>query len=772
MQSSQKIGLGQIELSDRLPTDKYVLNELSLTSAGVFNADGKLLRTLWSGVKKTEGTYDISTIEWDGLNDDGEDVLEEASYYKVVANNISEYWEGVIGNSSDTLVGEDVWHGMGYPTDGIIIGDKLYHAYGPNEQTGTIGSFLLSNPQKKIEELDSPRTYPSYSHLGWDGEHLYFAGVWQWSAGELYSGISSSTLPNLRSANLWNNPADDSVPINGFEFPIMDKMYDESKPKVTGLAVFTGFPLLVITRGKINNLRLVNKDTGVLVREYTTFINPKCCKINLYGQLWLIHGLPGEEVAEIFAISVSDGELISVGQIPGFNNVRALAISDNAQYLYISDDRLTDNRMRMFSTTSGAELVAFGSAESYYTDATFKPLKFMWSKFDDPDALSFIIPTPEGGFWLNDVGNFRMVKLSSNNGSFETEIQFLPLIHEMTIDMKDPTRVFSAFKEFKINYAAPLEVGNVNRAWRLVKNWGYSKAVSDANVFIQFDKMRAVETMSNGRTYGLVIDDLVDPKPASLRFVELVEGGVLRDTGVTIFDDFFKTSLKKNGRIVRGNYVDSNWVIYEKLITGFDSSHNPIIGDETIISRVLNANIPSEFPDEFGEMTSNGSMIQIFTRKGSSGDFHISSSKLGGTDIGFKTTKGVVYPLDSDYPLYENTFDIRDSVQHFGNNPIALDNWFMWGYHGEFWKNSQTNYWHMLTEDGLFLYAFGTDGTKPSKSWTTAPWGMAGNAIRFGLAKTNGQVYLYHNDESFHGGIHRWKINNLESIKEFKLLLT
>ena len=755
-------------------TDEYVLDEMSLTSAGVFNADGKLLRTLWSGVKKPEGTYSIDTIEWDGLDDDGEDVTSQAAYYKVASNNVSELWEGVIGNNSDTLIGENVWHSMAYPCDGLIIGNKMYIAYGSNEQTGPIGSFLLDDYQKQIQELYSPTVYPSYTHLAYDGTNLYFAGKWEWSAGGNNSGVSSSTLANLRNYNNWNNPTSQTVTIEGTAFPIMDKVDNPAKPRVTGLAVTPGDIILAVARGSINSLRIVNKGTGALIQEHTTFINPKLCKSNQYNQLFFIHGAKGSEVGELFAVNNSTGELISLLVIPGFNDVRAVEINHNSQFVFIAESDGSD-RVKQYSLSSGSELVALCLDESYSVDATLKDMKFMLTRFDDPESLSFIALPPEGGLWVNDIGNYRIVKISGNNGAYEDAIQFLPLIHEMTIDRKDPTRVFSAFKEFKINYSAPLQLGNVNRAWQLVKNWGAIDVLAAENVFTEFDKLRYVETMPNGRTYGLVIDKLVDPKPASQRFIEFVEGGVIRDTGVTIFDSTYRTSMKKNGRIVRGDLIDSgsgyDWIIYEKLITGFDGSNNPIIGAEAIISRVLNANIPSGFPGDFGEKTANGNMIQIHTGKGSPGDFHISGSKVGGTDITFKTTRGVAYPVPDEYHLLENTYDIRDGVQYMGNEVIALDNWFMWGYRGEFWRGTQTNYWQMLTEDGLFLYAFGTDGTKGKTTWTSSPWGMAGNAIKFALVKVGGQVYLYHNDESFHGGIHRWKITNTDSIKEFKLLI-
>jgi hypothetical protein len=43
--------------------------------------------------------------------------------------------------------------------------------------------------------------------------------------------------------------------------------------------------------------------------------------------------------------------------------------------------------------------------------------------------------------------------------------------------------------------------------------------------------------------------------------------------------------------------------------------------------------------------------------------------------------------------------------------------------------------------------------------------GAAGNSFSPSLVTVNGIVYLWHNDESVHGGVHRWRLDGLQSIK-------
>ncbi|MGI8637604.1 MAG: PA14 domain-containing protein, partial [Segetibacter sp.] len=50
--------------------------------------------------------------------------------------------------------------------------------------------------------------------------------------------------------------------------------------------------------------------------------------------------------------------------------------------------------------------------------------------------------------------------------------------------------------------------------------------------------------------------------------------------------------------------------------------------------------------------------------------------------------------------------------------------------------------------------------------------GFAGNAFSPSIVKEGDDYYMYHNDESVHGGIHRWKITGLNTIKEETIPIT
>ena len=68
------------------------------TSAGAFDTSGTLVRTLWSNRRYTAGVHDAA---WDGRNDDGQPVREDADYeIRLLTHNVIYTWDGVIGNTS------------------------------------------------------------------------------------------------------------------------------------------------------------------------------------------------------------------------------------------------------------------------------------------------------------------------------------------------------------------------------------------------------------------------------------------------------------------------------------------------------------------------------------------------------------------------------------------------------------------------------------------------------------------------------------------------
>jgi hypothetical protein len=116
-------------------------------------------------------------------------------------------------------------------------------------------------------------------------------------------------------------------------------------------------------------------------------------------------------------------------------------------------------------------------------------------------------------------------------------------------------------------------------------------------------------------------------------------------------------------------------------------------------------------------------------------------------------------------------FDVGNNVNNYaGSTVMVLNQNVITGYHGEFWKNSQTNMYNHYLDNGLAIGQFGTVGPCSVE----APAMMAGNAISPQLVSgaNADEMYLYHGDESYHAGLHKWKISGLSTITQLDIPIT
>ena len=198
-----------------------------------------------------------------------------------------------------------------------------------------------------------------------------------------------------------------------------------------------------------------------------------------------------------------------------------------------------------------------------------------------------------------------------------------------------------------------------------------------------------------------------------------------------------------------GEITDSgNWIIFN----GF--THNDTARDEDFIE------IPNPNPGP-------GEPATILLAPVYDGP-HLGGVKRGENQLSFATAEAVELVTGDPFPV-NGEFDARRFGQTRGGNiALSKDDIIIWGYHGEFWEGTQTNIWNMVSEEGLFLKQFGV-ADREVAFFTVAE--MAGNAYSPALVKIGEDMYLWHNDESYQGGLSRWKISNLSSVQRIRLPL-
>lgn len=732
-----------------LPDNTYTLDQSYKTSAGVYDDNGNLLRTLWSNVTQEAGTYTESTFDWDGLNDDGENVESIATHFKVVANNITATWEGVIGNTSDSFTGTTV-HRHFLPFHDILIYDgDIYFTKDYTEAWGSVSKADLSTPNSRIDIMPGQTVQQTTNRIATDGVRLYMAGVKSFSPTITY--VQAATFANLGDFNQYLSFQGATETIFGTTFKVTDVVTDSEEGRVTGLAVQTSGNWLIVARENTNSVHIVHKTTGVLAQTLT-YTAPKLCKVDSSDNLWMVVN----EVVTKYTINSGTGALTDSGfSISGFNTVMGLTLNADGSLISIADiDSNGDHRVKEYSTITGSLVSTFGRTENYAENPTVYNDKFLFkSESQADDQYIGMAYESDGSIWITDKGNDRALHFNSSK-IYQNQIMYIPAFYSTSIDPNDVNRAFANFKEFEIDYSLTLQAGNGNNAWTYKNNW------SESDVY----NINDITTLSNSRTYGIT-----SLGGGTYEFVELVDGVGLRKTGVT-FTQWDFASLKKDGSVHRVDNISTSGTqtLHKRQITGFDGSNNPILASETVFTSftIANNERAAGWAVSAGEITDNG-IYALFNGSQQTG-FHLMGIKASESNFKFKTSHGVVYDAEDPFPA-NGEYDLRAGVEYGGNKAIAIEDYIIWGYNGEFWENGQTNKYNMYDDSGLFLKQFGETS---QAGLGLAISGMAGNAFDSQVIKYGGDLYFYHNDESYHAGLHRWKISNLSSKQEFNINIT
>lgn len=737
----------------------FTLAIKSSTSAGVFTKEGVLIRTLWSGVTYPAG---IHTEAWDRLDDEGKGVPQTGYDIRVLSNNVTYTWEGTIGNTSTALTGPtkrrsyEQIHGM------AIAGNTAYYALGYSEGNTTTEQFKLTNPQSRTVVLAGEGGGEFVEHLATDGTNVYWGAQDPFAKNNCFvfatqvATNNQTTFANGRAVSLER----------GRTFTSAINYINNTAAKISGIAVQKTGDYLFVAHQGLNQLRVLHKTTGALVRSITISA-PRGVTIDSQNNLWLISGVGAGTVRQ-YTIQ-SNGTLSAPTlTLAGLVEPLAMAVSPDSKTLLVADGA-TSQQIIAYDNVTGQLLWGYGKTGGYQVDARVGNDKFLFRYAAVRTVGTFIAFTPNGSFWVGDSGNCRVQHYGANRQYLE-RIMYLPHFYNSCVDANDPTRVFAGFLEFKVDYTKPLAPNN--GSWSLVRNYSGNL---DSTYDDKYRRLRFVATLSNGRTYGFI--HRTAPRANVNQLVELPTTGLLRLTGFELSTaDYTQLygdgSLRKQSRFVLN--TPTTWT--RRNLTGFDSRNNPQWGPEVVVVQSPNATNQdplfrgNDAMLRSGEVTASNVGIAFdgtIPPNGSSG-YHLGGLQAGTNKWLWRTAKVTHDRYTGVYPD-DGAYDIGNNVKHAGNQAVVSGRHIIWGYRGEFWKNGQTNKYTHVYDNGLMLNAFGTSSFEQLE--TSAPAGMAGNVFTLSLVNdqlsAGNRMYLYHNDgAAHHGGIHRWLVSGLTTVRE------
>ena len=791
-----------------------------ISSAGVYDQNDVLVRTIWSAQTNDPRVNNLSTA-WDGLLDNGTIAASGTYTIKLLTNDVQYNWDGVIGNTSPNHA-NCLYHNWAESITDMAISPagEMYFTTQYNERLVVAQVTTTVDPQtcRPVVPQAFRIAYSAFLTCT-DGTLAYFAGFNGNTDSFAWAVSTAQILPanNLCEKLHYDFPSGTSV-----RFGVITKVagFDASPTNFltqpSGLAVQQSGNYLFLARAFRHTVMTIDKTSGATLQTLTTLTNPQRIATNpATGELWITHGNSPSIVVEKFTAD-GTGNLSSTGVVIfGIANPQALAVSPDGAMLLVVD-AAPAHVVRAFNTSDGsvrttwATSGVFGTLGGYFNSPAVTLTKFCFLTSGYGAVQPWITFAPDGSFWLGDISNYRNLHFSSGNApAYIEQIAYIPLFYSTRLVRGDNTRITANFLEFKLNYSKPL--GANNGSWTLTYNW-LGNLAPDSYEYKNngFNALQFALVASNGRTYGCL------NSATARKFYEMDPVHGLRDTGHAVSGGAYvdaSLNLYQFNNAVTGQFLQ----IWENPFTGFDGSNNPTwqFGDQGRgpLKWQSAAPMPANWINVgvYGseglksDTTASGLMIFYYpytdvtsdTKSYLAGFDPVSGILKWQTHYGQPPNHGALPGAPSflaflQYPDVP-TAPYANGEGQFGGGILRYlsgDPNIFTSHHGEDWANNQTNQLYHWHESGLLVNRFGTllqsqsgaysgpgslkgdptninspDGIPISSpySWKATP-GFAGNAGWGDVALVDGVYHVYQNDEWYHGGIHRWSIKNANSI--------
>lgn len=792
------------------------------TSAGVYDARGKLFRTLWSARPYGAG---IHNELWDGKDDYGNAAQAGSYTIKVLYGNVHYDWDGVIGVTEDSVAGPHNWDATAaFPSSLAFIKDNAYVAGGYNEARIEAYVFDEKRPYTVAPLNMALFSGGQFEYAASDGQRVYFAALhyccgasnavvsfspdgqpWDFSQGTLIPSIghlpgyfvNTQMRPFLALRNVRG------VDVGPFQ-----------TTTISGLAVQRGGNLLATAHGargggrmtaSLDSIYLWDKNTGARLGTIQGIASPQKMAFDLNGDLWVIEGGPvvdwhwdrGARLARIRGVG---GKNEISEPIQGLGNPVDVAVNPVNGHLFVADGG-TSQQVKEFDPQNGKLLATVGKAGGYgqgsACNATITPTTF-WLDFNWRSTgvtQPWIAVDESGDLWVGDFTASRMLQF--HQGKYVRQIEMGRYASLVSVPRNSPTRVFGGWHgmlEYAVDYNLPLQPGvqagpggtweSLRSGWKAVRNWYPCFQQAEAG---QQDgrsaQLLGAETLANGQTIGMVT---YHGGPFGLKnaLVSLPESGRIGfvNNRITTARTVWLDPAGSFYRPVRsGTAAAPEFTIKRFAITGFDAQGFPQWDDGTALAS-LTPNLAGGNPmpgcwyDGCDFMPSAGGVIPVYDATGSNKNvtpgtlaFHLGGLPVNGTALAWQTLpeKPIVYPDG------RGSYATK-SASNFGNGAHTIGHDIFAGINGN-WQQFACQYFH-YRDDGLLVGQFGWRSSDmypsvsrghpdPMQGQPLAP-GFCGNPVMFKVVAVGSDYYIYNADEGYRAGIHRWHVSNLKSIHE------
>ncbi len=779
----------------------FVINSPSAaTSAGVYDSNGILIRTLWANVFLTEGNH---VRYWDGKNDLG--ILAPRGTYtiKLLTNNVIYKYDGKIGTTSGHWYEPDRWENFGWngSLHFAFSGSRGWIATGYAEGTYNVGYFDVANP---FSPLPVSTQYVNQNieldDIATDGQWVYLMnrGAWHgfpmvtaidaksgfpvsFSSGMQQSGPRCAAFPGKRcgandAAASWFNTTTSYIDPNS-----------AGTLQPTGIAVQREGRLLAVAHGDYvkdgtvyhpDMIKLFDKRSGVVIGVISTIHNPTQMAFDSKG-LWVLGN------GTLYLVT-SVGNRNSLSQpLSGLSHVLSVDTNPVKSTVVVLDGG-SSQQMKEYSSFTYQLIRSYGIQGGYSNcDPTISTDRLMLdSTAVDGRGLayrSWVRVQDSDDIWIQDGGNGARILHISPSNHYVDQILFTRPSYHLAVSETLPSRLFMGMLEYAVDYSVLLKPGDPDRfrggneSWRLLRNWSVCADGAAGSSTYGFRDITNLERLANGGVYATAVD-----QDKNVRVVELPRGGKapLRSTPV-VFRKGDWRQLLRDGSLsysamvgAQHNCVSS----YTARLAGFDANRNPHWEEfrtETLVcpdSKHLVVPNSGWGSDYTGSEATKSGYFPIYA----AGSATIHNSKassnyphLAGAKPGLKSFAWTSMPEECvSRPDLHGAFPCSDSFGgHDGVGPPRTEGKSIFVLYDGQYASYGAQVYHFW-EDGLLVGQFGNTYPYPTDLTLAAHPGNAGNIATFGTTTYKSDIFVYMPDESF-APISRWRIANVKSVHEF-----
>ncbi len=677
--------------------------------------------------------------------------------------------------------------------DAAMDGSTVITANGYAEGRPNASTFQVADPQSPQAFFNIGQNV-QLDFAATDGNLAYFGNV-----GDGWAGSVAFVLAyDVATRKPYNFPsgvklANGSYPLGGvidLDSSATTLTGDSRLHLQTGLAVQKSGKLLAVSHGSYTvpgtsitslgeeQISLFDKTSGARVGKIAIH-DPQRIAFATNGDLWIISG------AQVMRLSSVGSSNSVVVRLQGIVKPLAIAVDPSTDDILVADGGVSQ-QVKRFSR-NGQLLSSYGQLGGY---ADCSPVVTTDRLYLDTTAGNgagnqqpgtWLSVGDDSSFWVGDRGNDRALHVSAS-GRYLEQFSFIPMLYTVTADHGDPTRVFADLLEYKVDYSKDLLPGDPdpakggNGSWTLAKNW--SVCLPSQYTLSMF---RAT-TLSNGKTYAELLNSN-SKLTGYLRFelVELPNSGPVRPSGQFLADGQYNKYIDDVGDLAYWKFSQTTiptaaMTAYKQDLKGETSDGFPAWSDPHVIGSVTSNGIIAEALGPFGfggwgmstfpKVSDNGYLITYKTAPVLGGStFHLGGLVAGGSDWSWKTSPGGNLSTPDD----KGTFpEVNSYGGHNGIAALVEGSNVIEGYDGQY--GTFSSQWMHWSDDGLMIGQFGHPASGIAPNGTLYP-GAAGNIATMASVTVGSDVYLYNSDESYHPGIHRWKIGGLGSIHELNALV-